>query len=167
MPDRRIEQARQPKIIIGKVALEPRAFPDNDGEFVGAYTTYVSPKRISLYALTAIINSNLMRFLYRLLYDALALGGGYLRFQPPQVRRMPIHNFDLSESTDKSRHEEMVAKVEAMLEAKKQLAKAHTDKGKAYYESKCAALDRRIDSLVYELYGLTPEEIAIVEEAGR
>jgi hypothetical protein len=30
-------------------------------------------------------------------------------------------------------------------------------------ESKCATLDRQIDSLVYELYDLTPEEIAIVE----
>jgi len=28
-----------------------------------------------------------------------------------------------------------------------------------------AATDRRIDQLVYELYGLTDEEIAIVEEA--
>ena len=34
---------------------------------------------------------------------------------------------------------------------------------KAFYESKCASLDRQIDNLVYELYDLTPEEIAIVE----
>jgi len=53
----------------------------------------------------------------------------------------------------------------AMLEAKKQLVKAQTDKDKTYYENKCASLDRQIDRLVYELYGLTPEEIAIVEEA--
>jgi len=31
------------------------------------------------------------------------------------------------------------------------------------YENKCATLDRQIDNLVYELYDLTPEEIAIVE----
>ena len=28
---------------------------------------------------------------------------------------------------------------------------------------KCAALDRQIDALVYELYGLSPDEIALVE----
>ena len=56
-----------------------------------------------------------------------------------------------------------MAKVEAMLEAKKQLAKAKTDKDKAYYENKCAALDRQIDRLVYQLYGLTEEEVQIVE----
>jgi len=29
--------------------------------------------------------------------------------------------------------------------------------------NKCHALDRQIDALVYELYELTPEEIALVE----
>lgn len=43
-------------------------------------------------------------------------------------------------------------------------AKAKTDKDKIYYESKCAALDRQIDRLVYDLYGLTEEEIQIVEQ---
>jgi len=159
MPVRRAQQARQPKIIIGKVALEPRAFPDLDGEYVGAYTTYVFPESMTMHSLTGIINSSLMRFLYRLLYDALAMGGGYLRFQPPQIRRIPIRTFDLSKPTDKSRDDEMVAKVEA----KKQLAKAQTDKDKNFYENKCTALDRQIDRLVYDLYGLTEDEIRIVE----
>ena len=47
--------------------------------------------------------------------------------------------------------------------AKKQLAQVQTDKDKTFYESKCAALDNQIDRLVYELYDLTDEEIAIVE----
>ncbi len=57
----------------------------------------------------------------------------------------------------------MVHFVDQMLDAKKQLANAKTDKDKTYYENKCASLDRQIDRLVYELYELTPEEIAIVE----
>jgi hypothetical protein len=58
----------------------------------------------------------------------------------------------------------MVTKVDAMLEAKMQLAKAKTDKDKTYYESKCAVLDRQIDRLFYDLYGLTEKEIQIVEQ---
>jgi hypothetical protein len=54
-----------------------------------------------------------------------------------------------------------------MLEAKKQLAAARTERDKSFYESKCATLDRQIDNLVYELYELTPEEIAIVEGSGQ
>ncbi|MCJ7502094.1 MAG: hypothetical protein MUP80_03410 [Acidobacteriia bacterium] len=79
-------------------------------------------------------------------------------------RRFPIRLPDLTKPTDKARHDEMVAKVDAMLEAKKPLGKAKTDKDKTYYENKCAALDRQIDRLVYELYGLTEEEIQIVEQ---
>jgi len=50
-----------------------------------------------------------------------------------------------------------------MLESKKQLALAKTDSEKEYLEKKCKGLDRQIDALVYELYGLTEEEIKIVE----
>lgn len=59
----------------------------------------------------------------------------------------------------------MVALVDQMLEARKQLAAARSEGDKNFYESKCATLDRQIDQLVYELYNLTPEEIAIVESA--
>jgi hypothetical protein len=59
----------------------------------------------------------------------------------------------------------MVQLVEQMLDAKKQLAAARTERDKTFYESKCASLDRQIDELVYELNGLKPEEIAIVEGA--
>ncbi len=41
-----------------------------------------------------------------------------------------------------------------------------TDKAECdqtFYTNKCAALDRQIDALVYELYELTDAEIAIVE----
>jgi type I site-specific restriction endonuclease len=53
--------------------------------------------------------------------------------------------------------------VRFYVEAKKQLASARTERDQTFYESKCATLHRQIDNLVYELYDLTPEEIAIVE----
>ncbi len=46
--------------------------------------------------------------------------------------------------------------VERILSAKQQGASADV-----------SALEREIDQLVYALYGLTPEEIKIVEEAGK
>jgi len=39
------------------------------------------------------------------------------------------------------------------------------DADRGHYGNKCRPLDRQIDALVYELYGLTPEEIEIVEGA--
>ena len=57
--------------------------------------------------------------------------------------------------------------VEQMLAARKQLAGAQSDADKDFYGHKCAGLDRQIDDLVYELYGLTPDEIRIVEAAAK
>jgi type II restriction/modification system DNA methylase subunit YeeA len=50
------------------------------------------------------------------------------------------------------------------IDAKKQLAEARTERDRTSYENKCVALDRQIDQLVYELYGLTDDEIAIIEK---
>jgi hypothetical protein len=50
-----------------------------------------------------------------------------------------------------------------MLETKKQLQSLKTDRDKTYYENKCKDLNQVIDSEVYKLYGLSEEEIRIVE----
>ena len=52
-----------------------------------------------------------------------------------------------------------------MLQLHKSLAGAKTPTEKAALERQIAATDGQIDQLVYELYGLTDDEIKIVEEA--
>ena len=64
------------------------------------------------------------------------------------------------------RHDRMVALVEQMLQLHKELGAARTDHDKTFLKRHIDATDRQIDQLVYELYGLTEEEIRIVEEAG-
>lgn len=67
--------------------------------------------------------------------------------------------------------------IDQMLEFKKQLQKAKTDRDKTYYERKCCksavvvdSLDKQIDFVVYKsnircggLYNLTEKEIKIIE----
>ena len=136
--------------------------PDETGVFAsdGLYLFMVRDGVDGNY-LMAVLNSCLFVFIYRLL--ALELGRVLAQVKPTILVQLPIRTLDLSDPADKARHDEMVTKVEAMLEAKKHLAKAKTDKDKTYYENKCAALDRQIDRLVYDLYGLTEEEVRIVE----
>jgi len=52
-----------------------------------------------------------------------------------------------------------------MLELHKVQAAARTPGDRELYARQIAATDREIDALVYELYGLTEEEIAVVEGA--
>jgi len=57
----------------------------------------------------------------------------------------------------------MVALVEAMLALHRRLAAARTAHDTTLIRRQIDATDRQIDRLVYELYGLTEEEIEIVE----
>jgi hypothetical protein len=59
----------------------------------------------------------------------------------------------------------MVELVERMLKLHKDLPKAKTPHERESIERTIAATDKQIDQLVYELYGLTEEEIRIVEGA--
>lgn len=60
----------------------------------------------------------------------------------------------------------MVALVEWMLELHRRLAAAQLPQERRLLQQQIEVTDKAIDALVYELYGLTPEEIAIVEGAG-
>ena len=57
----------------------------------------------------------------------------------------------------------MVALVTQMLDLNKRLQDARLEQEKTQLSRQIAATDASIDKLVYELYGLTEEEIAIVE----
>ena len=89
---------------------------------------------------------------------------------PPTVSilsQLPIRVIDFSDPADKARHDRMVALVESMLSLHKQLAAANTDHEKTALQRQIDATDQQIDQLVYELYGLTDEEITIVESANK
>jgi len=57
----------------------------------------------------------------------------------------------------------MVALVTQMLGLNKKLQDASLDHDKELLSRQVEATDASIDKLVYELYGLTEEEIAVVE----
>ena len=61
----------------------------------------------------------------------------------------------------------MVALVERMLDLHRRLAAATTPADKRLYQRQIDTTDAQSDMLVYALYGLTEDEIALVEQAGR
>jgi hypothetical protein len=60
----------------------------------------------------------------------------------------------------------MVMLVERMLTLHKDKAAARLVAEKAMMQQQIEATDKQIDALVYDLYGLTDAEIALVEGAG-
>jgi hypothetical protein len=79
------------------------------------------------------------------------------------LRKLPIRTIDFDDADDVARHDRMVAVVQRMLDLHEKLAAATIPADKKLYERQIRATDEEIDALVYELYGLSEEEIAIVE----
>jgi len=86
----------------------------------------------------------------------------------PKVKKdallsLPIRTIDFSNPADVANHDKMVALVEKMLELHKRLQDAGSAADREVVSRQIAATDAEIDRLVYDLYGLTDEEIRIVE----
>ncbi|MEI7733026.1 MAG: N-6 DNA methylase [Verrucomicrobiota bacterium] len=112
---------------------------------------------ISLKAILAILNSRIISW-YFCQINTVARRDDFPKLIIKQTRELPFPaNIESSVQT------RLNCLVEQMLTTQKQLAVAMSDKDKDFYGNKCVGLDRQIDALVYELYGLTHEEIKIVE----
>ena len=72
---------------------------------------------------------------------------------------------DHANKTDQAAHDKLVTHVEKMLALYQQLAAAKTPQDTTLLQRQIAATDKQVDQLVYALYGLTDEEIALVEGA--
>lgn len=111
---------------------------------------------LSPFYVLGILNSDLLNSYYAAHFPEHRIKGSYLE-------DLPIRTIDFSNSPDKRRHDEIVALVERMLDLHKKLPVAQTDQEKTAVQRQIADTDRRIDRLVYDLYGLTEDEINIVE----
>jgi len=89
--------------------------------------------------------------------------GGFYRLKIIYVEQLPIHIIALSDPQEVTRHNHMVSLVNRMLSLHKQLQEARTPHEQTGLQRQIEATDGQIDALVYELYGLTEEEIRIVE----
>ena len=65
---------------------------------------------------------------------------------------------------EKAQHDKLVSLVDNMLEFQKKYHEARMERDKEIYERQIKIVDAQIDGLVYDLYGLTEEEIKVVEE---
>ncbi len=122
------------------------------------------PDSPELNFLLAIINSKLMSW-YFLLKSNVAQRDDFPKIVLKETRNLPVPKIDFSKPKEKAAHDKMVELVEKMLEAKKSLAAAQTDKDKTFFDRFCASLDRQIDDLVYDLYDLSTDERQIIESA--
>ena len=68
----------------------------------------------------------------------------------------------IHDSTDKDQAP-LITLADQMLETQGRLQQALSDEDKKLLEQRAAIIDRQIDNAVYKLYGLTEDEVKIVE----
>jgi hypothetical protein len=106
--------------------------------------------------LQAILSSKLINF-WCVNYLADDMNKTYLENVP-----IPAPVIDLKHS---ALYNDLISNVDKMQDLKNQLAEAKISQDTNILQRQIEATDHKIDALVYELYGLTEEEIKIVEKA--
>ena len=138
----------RPKIVFAKIALRTEAFYDEQGEYASINTNCMhsfKPNYLPYYIL-GWLNSKLFQFVFECFFDGLKMAGGYLLYTAPNLNNLYIKN------ASKEVQEPISDRVSQIQNIKKTNPFADTTN-----------LENEIDQLVYKLYGLTDEEIKIVE----
>jgi adenine-specific DNA-methyltransferase len=153
-----------PKILIRKTADRLIAAFDSEGFYYDSLSygiQLLKDTSESIYYFLGLLNSSLMGFLH----DELSQNKDkvFAKVLAENLKKLPIRTIDFTNETEKAKHDGIVNLVDQMLKAKEELAAAKLDQDVQRLEHRCATLDRQIDEAVYELYGLTEEEIKIVE----
>jgi hypothetical protein len=141
-----------------KVALDDAQTFVTDGLYV-----FAAKNDIHVHYLMAILNSRLFVFVYRLL--TLEEGRVLAQVKPTTLNQLPIRIINFTRSEDKLCHDRIVAKVSEIVRLTRDLANKKTAHEQMTLQRQIHMVDRQIDQLVYQVYGLTTEEVHIVEQA--
>jgi len=114
--------------------------------------------QLPLEFILALVNSRLQSFYFRSQIIDYSLGGGLIHATPGSQSKLIIPKGPAGIDS-------LVSAVAMMLELQHRLTADKPSTDNADVQRQIDATDRLIDQLVYELYGLTADEIRIVEEA--
>lgn len=117
-----------------------------------------------LKVLCAVLNSRLMSECYRA-FAVKAVRKLFPKIVIRNLREFPIPTKLGGANISKPREFHKISSlVDLMMDARKKLGAAKTPQDTTLLQRQIAATDNQIDQLVYALYGLTDEEIALVEK---
>jgi hypothetical protein len=139
--------------------FETLAFSFDDGRTIpDPATAFILSSNLYL---CGVLNSRLMAFVFHELRPS--PGTGPERYTWDDLRNLPVYIPDFDEPSDANQHERMIGLIKRMLDLKKLVLATDPGPEQISLQKKIDATDVRIDALVYALYGLTAEEIELVE----
>jgi adenine-specific DNA-methyltransferase len=153
-----------PKIGVREAGNHIVATIDKENRYFLSSLYSVYPKAgivLDLRLLLGILNSSVATYYIRKIAYELTQGA-FTKIRTNQLARLPLPVDDSGRPRSDRLCRQVTMLVDRMLVAKNQLRIAESDRNRSLYEHKCAAIERRIDSAVAELYQLTHEERAVI-----
>ncbi|MGN1274685.1 MAG: Eco57I restriction-modification methylase domain-containing protein, partial [Thermoguttaceae bacterium] len=116
-------------------------------------------ENIDLHYLLGILNSKYANVLLA------QIRGDDFNIYPEHLKKIPIRPIDFTNPTEKAQHDHIVQAVTELLALNRRLQTEtfFNPQERIVLERRAASLDLQIDDLVFDLYGLTPEERALCE----
>jgi len=158
-----------PKIVIRETGSRIIATIDQENRYLlsSLYSIYPKNKdeKHSLFYFLGILNSKLATYFIKIIALELTKGA-FTKVRTNQLGRFPVYLIDFNDKNDKIKYEKMVQLVQRILllnQHLNEIGEKKTDE-RARVEDEIKNIDNEIDNLVYELYDLTQQEIAIIEE---
>jgi len=152
------EEFEKPKIIYPNILSKPEFTYDKHGWYTNQKCFIISLEDKYLLGL---LNSKLNYYLFEKFLPKLR--GGF--YEPSYVffKFFPIKKPDLKNEIEKSLHDTIISNVDLMLQLNKDLQTATLPDQKEQIGARIAHTDEKINRMVYRLYGLSEEEIRIVD----
>jgi len=157
----------QPKILVPYMVRRLSAFFDAGHNYfvnvtTGGFGVTLPTQHGDIRYFTGLLNSRLLDWMVKKV--STTFHGGYFAANKQFLVQLPLRTVNLDDREDKAAHDKMLGFVESMLTLHRRLAAAKSAAQKDVMQRQIDATDAEIDRLVYHLYGLTREEIALVEE---
>jgi len=146
------EEFEKPKIIVPAIEKVASLTFDAESFYSNDKTTIIGS---SDFYLLGVLNSRSCDFYLKSV--ASTKRGGYFEYKPMYISQLPI---PVASHLSK---DQIVSLVNQLLELNRQLQSATLETHRQQILRQIDHAERRVDGLVYELYGLTEEEIGIVE----
>ena len=150
------------KVLIRRVANNLTATYDNDNFYFIKNLYSLTSNKWNIKYILALINSKLLNFFFKK-YFTTKKEDIFPEIQSYHINELPIYKIDLENKKDKETHDKLVNLVDSIIELNKKMFEENNPNTKTMLRRRVEAIDSEIDKIVYGLYGLTEEEIKIVE----
>jgi adenine-specific DNA-methyltransferase len=114
--------------------------------------------------LCGVINSKLISFLFSYSSNKIE-AGSFPRISVGDLKKLPIKEIDFSDKGEVTIHDEICKYVDLIIGLNADLLSEKVPSQSERMVKQIEYLQEKIDQIVYKLYKLDPEEIAIVEGA--